>query len=180
LTQSGYMANSLRQAGALTMNRQQKIAMAASLAEIVAAIGVMISVIYLAIQVNQGNTESRLQTHNNILTLMHAPIYQFLAQPELADIVRVGGISPDDLNEAEWFKFGYYYMTQFNMYDFLYLAHLDESVEPSLWIGTDASWRNVFRTEPGVRRVWREWRHGFADPFQSYVDSLIDEIEETK
>ena len=158
-------------------DRQQKLAMAASLAEIIAAIGVMISVIYLAIQVNQGNVEARLQTHNDTLTLMHAPIHQFLEQPELAEIVRVGGLEPDQLTEAEWFRFGYYWMLQFNMYDYLYLAHLDDAVVPSLWIGTDASWRNVFKTEPGVRRVWREWRHGFADPFQSYVDSLVEQYE---
>jgi len=53
-----------------------------------------------------------------------------LAQPELAEIVRVGGISPDQLTEAEWFKFGYYYLMQFNMYEFLYAAHFDEATAP--------------------------------------------------
>ena len=161
------------------LNQQQKLAMVASAAEIIAAVGVMVSVIYLAIQVNQSNTEARLQTHNDTLTLMHAPIHQFLEQPELAEIIRVGGVTPDELSEADWFRFGYYWLMQFNMYDYLYLAHLDGAVVPSLWIGTDASWRNVFRNEPGVRRVWREWRHAFADPFQSYVDSLVAEIEES-
>jgi len=154
--------------------------MVASLAEIIAAIGVMISVIYLAIQVNHSNTEARLQTHNDTLTLMHAPIQQFLALPELAEIVRIGGANPDSLTEAEWFKYSYYYMMQFNMYDYLYLAYLDGAAVPSLWIGTDASWRNLLQTEPGIRRVWREWRHGFADPFQSYVDSLVGEIENSE
>jgi hypothetical protein len=122
-------------------------------------------------------SDGRLETHNDTLTLMNAPIQQFLAQPELAEIVRIGGTSPDELTDAAWFKFGYYYLMQFNMYDFLYLAHLDEAVEPSLWIGTDSSWRHVFETEPGVRRAWKEWRHAFADPFLSYADSLVEGIE---
>ena len=159
------------------LTRQEKLAITASLAEIIAAVGVMISVVYLAIQVSQSNTEAQLQTHNDTLALMHAPIEQFLAQPELAEIVRRGGITPDELNEADWFRFGYYYLMQFNMYDFLYLAYLDGAAVPQLWIGTDSSWRYVFENEPGVRRAWREWRHAFADPFQSYVDSIVEEVE---
>ena len=154
--------------------------MIASLAEITAAVGVMISVIYLAIQVSQSNTEAQLQTHNDILELMHTPIQQFIAQPELAEVVRIGGIAPNELSEADWFRFSYYYMMQFNMYDFLYLAYLDGTAVPSLWISTDNSWRYVFRNEPGVRRAWREWRHAFADPFLSYVDSVVEEVEKAE
>ena len=160
------------------LTRQEKLAIAASLAEIIAAVGVMISVIYLAIQVGQSNTEAQLQTHNDTLALMHAPIEQFLAQPELAEIIRIGGETPDELSEADWFRFGYYYLMQFNMYDFLYLAYLDGTAVPSLWSGTDSSWRHVFRNEPGVRRAWREWRHAFGDPFQGYVDSVVTEAEQ--
>ncbi|MDX1403992.1 MAG: hypothetical protein R3192_05620 [Woeseiaceae bacterium] len=161
------------------LTRQEKLAMVASLAEIVAAVGVMISIIYLAIQVSQSNTEAQLQTHNDTLALMHSPIEQFLAQPDLAEIVRTGGISPDELSEADWFRFGYYYLMQFNMYDFLYFAYLDGTAVSQLWIGTDNSWRHIFRNEPGVRRAWREWRHAFADPFQSYVDTVVAESEKS-
>ena len=48
-------------------------------AEIVAAVAVVISIIYLAIQVRQSNRQSRLQTHNDTLNHMHAPIQQMLA-----------------------------------------------------------------------------------------------------
>lgn len=151
--------------------------MAASMAEIIAAIGVMISVIYLAIQVRHSNKQARLQTHNDTLNHMHAPIQQLLAQPELAEIIRVGGTNPDELTEADWFKFGYYYLMQFNMYEFLYLAYLDQSAPPQLWNGTDASWKDLFRKEPGVRKAWHEWRHAFINPFQGYVDSAVKDAE---
>ena len=158
----------------------QTLQSAASVAEIIAAVGVMISIIYLAIQVRHSNRQSRLQTHSDTLNHMHAPIQQILAQPELAEIIRLGGISPDELTEPDWFKFGYYYLMQFNMYEFLYAAHLDESTAPQIWIGTDASWRNVFRHEPGVRNAWREWRHAYTDPFQSYVDTVVNDAEKSE
>ena len=160
------------------MFSSQTLQIAASVAEIVAAIGVMISIIYLAIQVRHSNRQSRLQTHNDTLNHMHAPIQQMLAQPELAEIIRVGGEHPDRLSEAEWFRFGYYYLMQFNMYEFLYAAHFGEATAPQIWTGTDASWKNVFRNEPGVRKIWREWRHAYPDPFCGYVDSIVNAAEQ--
>ena len=162
------------------MPSPQTLQSAASVAEIIAAVGVMISIIYLAIQVRHSNRQSRLQTHSDTLNHMHAPIQQILAQPELAEIIRLGGISPDELTEADWFKFGYYYLMQFNMYEFLYAAQFDKSTAPQIWIGTDASWRNVFRHEPGVRKAWREWRHAYTDPFQSYVDTAVNDAEKSE
>jgi hypothetical protein len=150
-----------------------------TVAEIVAAVAVVISIIYLSIQVRQSNRQSQLQTHNDTLNHMHAPIQQMLAEPELAEIVRVGGTSPDQLSEADWFRFGYYYLMQFNMYEFLYAAHFGEG-NAQIWSGTDASWRNVFQNEPGVRRVWREWRHAYPDTFCAYVDSIVDAAEKVE
>lgn len=162
------------------MASPQTLQMAASIAEIIAAVGVMISIIYLAIQVRHSTRQSRLQTHNDTLILMHAPIEQMLAQPELAEIIRVGGEHPDNLSETDWFRFGYYYLMQFNMYEFLYAAQLDKATAPQIWTGTDASWRNVFRNEPGVRKIWREWRHAYPEPFRGYVDSIVNDAEQSQ
>ena len=150
-----------------------------TVAEIIAAVAVVISIIYLAIQVRQGNRQSRLQTHNDTLNHMHAPIHQMLVDPELAELVRVGGKNPDRLSDAEWFRFGYYYLMQFNMYEFLYAAQFNEG-NAQIWPGTDASWRNLFQNEPGVRKIWREWRHAYPDPFCGYVDSIVDAAEQAK
>ncbi len=162
------------------LSSQQTLQMAASMAEIIAAVGVMISVVYLAIQVRHSNSQARLQTHSDTLNHMHSPIQQFLAQPELAEMIRIGGTSPDKLTEADWFRFGYYYLMQFNMYEFLYTAHFIESATLQIWEGTDASWKNVFQQEPGVRKIWREWRHAYADPFQGYVDTIVRDAEKAQ
>ena len=81
------------------MTSPQTLQMAASVAEILAAVGVMISIIYLAVQVRQSNRQSRLQTHNDNLSQMNAPLMQMLAQPELARIIRLGGTNPDKFKQ---------------------------------------------------------------------------------
>ena len=159
------------------LSSQPTLQMIASMAEILASVGVIISLIYLAIQVRHANSQARLQTHSDTLNHMHSPIQQFLAQPDLAEIIRIGGISPDEVAEADCFKFAYYYLMQFNMYEFLHTAQFIESAGLQIWEGTDASWKNLFQQEPGVRKVWREWRHAYADPFKGYVDKIVREAE---
>lgn len=158
--------------------RKEKLEIAATIAEIVAAVGVIISLVYLAIQLNDSNQETRLQTYNNTLTLMHTPIWQMVENEDLATIIRVGSLDPEQLSEDEWFRFSYWWLTQFNMYEYLYFSHLNEAVVSQLWYGTDASWTNEFENGPGIRKAWLEWRHAYASPFQAYVDEKVRKAEE--
>lgn len=156
---------------------REKLEVAATVAEIIAAVGVMVSVIYLAIQINDSNDEARQQTYNNTLTLMHTPVWQMVENEDLSKIIQIGSSAPDQLSEDEWFRFRYWWLTQFNMYEFLYLAYLNDEVVPQLWLGTDASFANEFETGPGIRKAWFEWRHAYADPFQGYADAKVRQAE---
>ena len=151
---------------------------AASAAEIAAAIGVIVSVIYLAIQVREANRVSKQQAYKDILDLMHSPIDQMMANSELADTIRRGGPDPEQLSETEWFQYSFWWMMQLNMYEFLYVAHRQGKVVPNVWQGTDASWSTVIREWPGVRRAWQEWRHAYGEDFQSYVDEMVNACEQ--
>ena len=109
---------------------------------------------------------------------MHSPIEQMISNTELSEIVRVGNTDPDKLSEAEWFRYSFWWMTEFDMYEYLYVAHGRGTVDANQWHGTDASFRNVFEVWPGTCRAWREWRHAFVDPFRGYVDALVVEGED--
>jgi hypothetical protein len=153
------------------------IEIAAGVAEIVAALAVIVSVIYLAVQVRDANRMSQQQAYKDTLDLMHAPIEQLVGNSDLAEIVRRGGIEPDQLSDTEWFQYGFWWMMQFDMYEFLYSAHMDGRVVPHIWLGTDASWTNVIEEWPGVRKAWHEWRHAYSEGFKAYVDQKVDQAE---
>ena len=57
-----------------------------------AALGVGISVAYLAVQIGGNITELRSQTHFNALELAQRPIETLVADPEFADLVSTGVI----------------------------------------------------------------------------------------
>ena len=152
----------------------------ATIAEILAAVGVMISVIYLAVQIDSGNKELRAQTYSATLDRLHRPTEMIVESQELSDLVAMGIKSPDKLPEKQWARFFRWQSIRFDAYEFAYYAHLNDAITPELWIGLDNSITTNIQRGPGVRRAWREMRHGFADPFQSYVDSKISAVDNSE
>jgi hypothetical protein len=74
------------------MIAKERIEYLALRAEIVAALGVVISVAYLAVQIGGSTTELRSQTHFNPLELAQRSIETLVADPEFADLVSTGVI----------------------------------------------------------------------------------------
>jgi hypothetical protein len=121
----------------------------ALIAEIVAALGVIVSVIYLAVQIGEGTATLRAQTHHNLLSMANASFEHALADEKLAEIVAKGLAKPDSLSEAEWYRFSLYQLLAFNAWEYGYY--------------------------PGLRRFWKEYHHAFAEPFHSYVNARFND-----
>lgn len=147
----------------------------ATVAEIVAAVGVMISVIYLAIQIDGSNKELKAQSFNDALANIHKPLELLVQDQELSDIVRKGNLDPDSLTDAEWYRFLRWQLLRFDAYEYTYYAHRNDSITPELWLGMDGSFSHDIREYPGIRRFWSEYQHAFADPFNTYVQQKIEE-----
>ena len=67
--------------------RNWDLARFATLAEIGASLGVIISVIYLGIQIQGSNKQLRAQSYNDTLEMLHKPLELIVQDQGLADIV---------------------------------------------------------------------------------------------
>lgn len=146
----------------------------ATVAEIVAAVGVMISVIYLAIQIDGSNKELKAQSFNDALANIHKPLELLVQDQELSDIVRKGNLDPDSLTDGEWYRFLRWQLLRFDAYEYTYYANRNDSITPELWRGMDSSFSHDIREYPGIRRFWSEYQHAFADPFNTYVRQKVE------
>lgn len=144
-------------------------------AQIIGAIGVIASVMYLAVQVGGNTTALNAQTHYNTLVLAQRPLEIIIADQELAAIVEKGSIDPDALTPAEWVRFGDYFLMAFNAWEYIHLLQGAGSIPDSLANGGDSYYRDLIRTKPGLARFWNEYKVAFADPFLAYVDAIFAE-----
>ena len=149
----------------------------ALLAEIVAAIAVVLSVAYLALQVSDNNRLLRSQAHYNGLELSQRPLELMIQNKDLAAELVKCDQNPELVTDSNWYQCNGYYLLQFNSWEYLYYQNEDGSIPTQLWVGADASFKHRIATRPGYKRFWSESQHAFDEPFRSYLANEFNKIE---
>ena len=151
---------------------QKNMDSVALFSQIISALAVVISFIYLTIQIKDNTKALQNQSHYNALSLAEAPIVMTVDNAELARIVEMGYINPDSLKSVEKLRFYDHQFLSFNGWEYLYYAHQSESIPENLWLGADGYFSELIYTKPGLKIFWSEYKHAFAEPFNSYVENI--------
>jgi hypothetical protein len=141
----------------------------ARIAEIAGAIAVVVSVIYLAVQINDNTKLLRSQAHYNAINLGQRPLELMVENQDLADVVINCDSDPTGVSPANWLRCGNYYFMQFNAWEYFFYQHGDEAIPKELWNGADAYYRSMVASNAGFGRSWKEIEGTFDEPFRSYV-----------
>lgn len=155
---------------------RERIEIFALLAEIVGAMAVVVSVVYLAMEISDNTSELQSQGHFHALSLAQRPLELLIADRELAGIVETGYTAPEQLSDTDWHRFSMYQIMAFNAWEYLYYANQSGSIPENLWAGADAYYRELIRDRPALRRFWNEYEHSFDEPFNTYVDTTFVQV----
>ena len=150
------------------------LARLATLAEIGASIGVMISVVYLAIQIQGSNEQLRAQFYNDTLDKLHKPLELIAQDQSLAEIVVRAEEDPEALSRAEWQRYSDLQQIRYDAYEHAYYAHKDGELREELWKGIDSILTGRVKSG-GFRKFWAQAGGGFAEPFHGYVEAKLRE-----
>ena len=148
---------------------------AALFAEISGGIAVVVSVIYLALQISDNNLLLRSQSHYNALEVLQRPFEVMLESDSLSEALHDCGLNPYAVPESVWPRCSTYYFMQANGWEYTYYQQLDDAVPPELWLGVEGYMADQARTNAGWVRFWEETALGFGEPFRSYIDERIRE-----
>src|SRR5918993_4209762 len=141
----------------------------ARVAEIAGAVAVVVSVIYLAVQINDNTKLLRSQAHYNAINLGQRPLEIMVENQDLADVVIHCDSDPTAVSAPNWLRCGNYYFMQYNAWEYFYYQHGDDAIPKALWAGADAYYRTMVATNAGFGRSWSEIEGTFDEPFRSYV-----------
>ena len=137
--------------------------------EITSVVAVVLSVIYLGLQIRDNTKVLRSQAHYNALSLAQRPMEMMIENDGLATVVNRGYATPEALGADDWARFGNYAFIGFNAWEYLYYQNRDGSIPKELWVGADAYFKGLVETKPGLTRFWAEFHESFDEPFRSYV-----------
>lgn len=147
-----------------------KLADWANIAEIVAAVVIVISLAYVGLEINQNTKALQNESHRSTLEMMNSG-QNILATDEEFHRIYISGLeSPADLNDAEWSRFVQFMLPRIGAWEYLFLAKQEGSVSPGAWAAFDPYFREMI-CMPGLVKFIGLYESSYAPDFVAYVKS---------
>src|SRR5437867_2108556 len=148
-----------------------------AISQLVGSIAVVLSVLYLAVQVHRSTRVAKLATQDAAATALRDVTKPFMENAELERIWRVGledlsALSAED--RARFFHAIYQFLKAFETIHFHYVYGL---MDKELWDG----WRGLLRhyvAAPGVAHYWKLRPEVFSERFRKFVNALEPPTEQ--
>ena len=143
-----------------------------AIGELVGGVAVIGSLIYVGLQIRQNNRATSSSRHQEMLHYIQETYKPFVQSKDIAELIRSGRDSPDDLDETDWERFLMHALDPFAMWDAAYISWRSGLLDQQLWSTWDKGARSLW-CGPGYQRAWNQGRDTLSPAFQSYVDENI-------
>ncbi len=143
-----------------------------NIGEFVAAIAVLVSLLYLAIQIRQNTKTVRTSTYQAVLDSSYR-INELFADPRIERIYRVGRKDLHQLKEGELAQFKTLVGAIIGFHEALFLQRQQGAIDDDFFVNRFSSFHYII-SQPGVRAIWEErGRRYFARSFVKRVNELL-------
>ena len=150
----------------------QTIALLGALGELVSAIAVVVSLIYVGIQVKQNTRAIRSNTLQNI-SENQLNIYALLAaNGDLAEIGYKAATGTGSDKGVEHFRFTAWMHTAFRSLENAYYQHQDGALDERNWQGLCRQYGPLLQAGLN-RKYWEERKFIYSDEFKAFVDKEL-------
>ena len=141
-----------------------------TLAEVVSAVGVIVSLIYVAAQVRHNTRAVRSATHHALVTTRLDYVALVADNPELSRIVRVGSEDYGRLDQDERHRFGLVMYYSFSAGENFYYQYRQGALDQEQWQRWCETLR-VYFAQPGIREWFETTPQQFTASFAAFLDA---------
>lgn len=143
-----------------------------SIAEILGALGVIASLLYLSRQVRQNTQATRLAMSHSLATAVRDWNRPMVTDPELAMTFQRGVEDPSQLNEVERSRFMQLCFSFFRMFEDIHYQFRHGALESDVW-EAHANNYGTYAKSPGMQAYWQLRREIFQPAFREYIDGEL-------
>ena len=149
-----------------------------AIGELLGAIGVIASLLYLARQMRNSAADGRRAAAQAVLSKVNVMLTSISTHPQLADVFSRGSTSLSALRPEEALQYSGMLFSFARSYEELLHYRRAGAVEDWVWESVGLAVLPQMTT-PGGLEWWAKRRHYFTVRFQTYVDSVLpDEMVE--
>jgi len=142
----------------------------ALVAEIVGAIAVVISLIFVGLSVRQ-NTDAVQVANHQALVAMDSEKNTWLRDPEFAAVYETARNDFSELTGIERRQYLTFVADTLNAWEFAFITHNNGAIADNIYDGWDGFYKSEFQTE-GFQYFWARQGKGFSPAFFEYLNSL--------
>jgi hypothetical protein len=144
----------------------------AAIAEMVGAIAIIVSLIYVGVQLRQNTQATRVHTSQVFVQTFGGIMSHQIQEPEFRDIYWRGLAGLSNLHGSELAAFGAWMGITIRAWESFYFQWQAGAFEDQIWSGWNCQFRDLFGY-PGVQEVWRIRRHHLSEEFCKFVEESI-------
>jgi hypothetical protein len=147
-----------------------------ALAEVFGVVLVVVTLLYLAVEVRQNTQQSRREAQRDLVQELGQLSLAVATNGELARILQEGASGLKDLQPVERMQFQSYMHHLFELFEQQHLLFQEGAGDPETWIAMK-SMMNDFLTTTGGQDWWELRARYFRLGFQQYVNAQISELQ---
>jgi hypothetical protein len=150
-----------------------------AIAELLGAIGVIASLVYLATQIRQSREQMRASTAQQFQSQVMATAQAGARDPELFQLLRRGSANIDQLDEDELGRFTIYWQGILTEYDNAYYQYRAGLLDEARWQQHHSQMQYMLQT-PGMIAWWKSVPIAkvFGPEFVALVEEILGEEAE--
>ena len=155
----------------------------AHIGEIIGTVVVILSLVYLAVQVRQNTEAQRTENYARALERLAAFQSMLSTGSEISTIFSKGLADSSSLSTQEKIRFNWSMYEAFGAFEFMFHAAKKKSIDEEIW----SRWSHAiawYLTFPGVHKWWTVRPLPFTESFSVFVESLLKDnptdIEKTQ
>ena len=143
-----------------------------AIAEAIAAIAVILTLIYLAKEVRHNTRSAEIAALRDTTAQWNQWSDMLATSPDLADIVARGNVSMKDLSEPEQLRYGAFVQSFFDNAESYRSLVVDHSVQKDFEILEAVVARRL--AIPGFREWWSANQSDYSEEYGSWIRKLLD------
>ena len=140
-----------------------------ALGELVGGLAIVVSLIYVGLQIRQGTNASRAAT-NQAFTVQFSDLILQITKREVRDIFWRGIKGLNNLQGSEIAAFMALLAAIMRTYETFYFERLEGRFDSRVWEGYEAQMIDLY-ANVGVQEYWAIRRHQFSSEFDSFLVS---------
>ena len=142
-----------------------------NLGDFLGGVGVVVTLLYLAVQIRQNTRSSRTQSYQAAVTSVSDQTFNVWMNADAAHVFQSGLFDFEALSPFERNQFTGILAAMVRNHENIHYQYKSGAIDRSLWSGWEWRIASTFSL-PGVQTWWGAQKNAYSEEFQAFVDSL--------